>query len=32
MFAAISLEYLWALASTRWTRRNASVPELSGVE
>ena len=32
MFAAISLEYLWAIASTWWSRRNAVAPELSGLE
>jgi 4-amino-4-deoxy-L-arabinose transferase-like glycosyltransferase len=28
MFAAISLEYLWAVASTRWSHRSAGVPEV----
>jgi len=32
MFAAISMEYLWAIASTWWSRRNAVVPELSGLK
>lgn len=29
MFAAISLEYLWAVASTRWSNRNAVVSGVS---
>jgi hypothetical protein len=32
MFAAISLEYLWAVASTWRSRRTAVVPEMSGLE